>query len=357
MKYIKLFVLVTMLTLSYSQTKAQQYVGTMIDFRLYSSNLTVATNSESTTFKFNVGGARVLDKVVNGVSFWRPFKMNFKLGIESGEIFSTVYTISDSDFSSGIGNVFKDFTATIANSKLPNAKYLIIYYNDPSFGFTTYNQYYSTKHYISNNTTTTPPVVVPPVVVPITNNMISIQEDPSGPNYPTVIGSIPQGGPSIFYEYEWQTKDGNGNFVTEPSYIRGKDSSPFYGKTFRRVVKSMGTVGYSNELTITKPRENKFSVIKTAVYDVNGSLTGNKIKILLQNQDQNIRFSVLGFGPDDPFPIKVDSNYEFILPLYYNNVISSDYEDSKNYFVNIVANSGNSARIYPTWRSGVDTFK
>lgn len=357
MKYLKLFVLVTMLTLSYSKTKAQQYVGTIIGFKLYSSNLTVATNSESTTFKFNVGGARVLDKVVKGVSFWQPFKMNFKLGIESGEIFSTVYTISDSDFSSGIGNVFKDFTATIANNKLPNAKYLVIYYSDPSFGFTNYSQYSSAKHYISNNTTTTPPVVVPPVVPPISNNIISFQEGTQGQYYPKIIGSTPTGGPSTSYKYEWQYKDGSGNFVSIGAPAYEKDFSPSYGETFRRVVKSIDVISYSNELTFIRPPKDNFSITKTPVYDANGLLIGNKIKILPQIPNQNIKYTVTIFGPDDPYEVSVDSNYEFIIPLYYNEKYNSEYSDPKNYFAGILSTGGRYAKIYPTWRSGVDTFQ
>lgn len=199
-------------------------------------------------------------------------------------------------------------------------------------------------------------VVPPPVVIsPISNNTISIQEETDGVNFPKIIGSTPIGGPGPFYSYEWQYKDNNGNFVSWP-YRTQNLNEALFGKSTRRVVKSVSYISYSNEIILPRPPANNFSVIKTPIFDANGVLTGNKIKINLERPDPNVRFSITILGPDDPYKVKINSDYEFILPLYYSGTMNPDYEDSRNFSANVSLNTGNSAFIMPTWSSESDLY-
>ncbi|PST82316.1 hypothetical protein C7T94_16160 [Pedobacter yulinensis] len=77
--------------------------------------------------------------------------MNIKLGIAAnGENFQPVYTIQDSDFASGQMSTSKEFTATIANTKLVHQKRIALYYSLPNSGPEFFSEYLSYNYFINN---------------------------------------------------------------------------------------------------------------------------------------------------------------------------------------------------------------
>lgn len=330
-----------------------QYQGSIIGFEVVgNSHLVVNQQASSTTFKVKISVSRTL----NG-SVYYPFKMNFKLGIEYGELFPTVYTITDSDFKSGQGGTSKEFSATIANSKLPDGRKLQAYYNNPSN---------NNPNYTNSNLLVTifnPPPVTSPIVT-ITNNSISLYNN--GGNHLGIAGSTPILSSGERFSISYQKKNANGVFENiYENIISGQEvnGSKVYGikadaGTYRRIVAGVsGIYTFSNEITVPAGQvtsvANSYTITKSEVFDSNGILIGNNIKINLQNPDVNIRFSAMLFGPDDPYYLPINNNLEFFIPMYYNNDRASYYPET-NAAVGLITNATNisssPSRVIPTWR-------
>jgi|GEM_PF-6029478 len=332
-----------------------QYQGFIVGFEIVgSSHLVVNQQASSTTFKVNIS----VNRTLNGSTFY-PFRMNFKLGIENGELFPTVYTITDADFTAGQIRTSKEFSATIANSKLPDGRKLQAYYNNPSN---------NNPNYTNSNLLVTifnPPPVTTPTIT-ITNNSISLYNN--GGNNIGIIGTTPVVSSGHKYAFTYQRKNSNGVFEdVNNTMLSGKEinGGSLYGilahasgGVYRRRVgiAVSGVVSYSNELTVPATQSttifNSYTVTKTEVFDSNGILIGNNVKISLSDPDPNIRFSALLLGPDDPYYLPVNQNYEFFFPAYYNND-SVNYSE-KNFAVvlstNAVNISNSPSSIIPTWR-------
>jgi len=196
-------------------------------------------------------------------------------------------------------------------------------------------------------------VVPPPVVVTITNNVISLYNN--GVNYPSTIGSKPIVSPSDYYSESYEIKNANGIFETalENGYIiSGDEVNGGYitgimanttGGTYRRVIITRsGARSYSNEIIVPPSptaTPNTYTVTKTEVFDSNGLLTGNKIKIILDHPDPNIRFRALIFGTEDPQNTPINSNYEFFIPYIDTIVVAG-----------LTSNAGSNLSITPTWK-------
>ena len=134
--------------------------------------------------------------------------------------------------------------------------------------------------------------------------------------------------------------------------------SDISGGIYRRVITSASAINsYSNELVVpatpASAIPNSYTVTKTEVFDNNGILIGNNVKINLLNPDPNIRFSAMLFGPDDPYYLPINSNLEFFIPMYYNNDKASYYPET-NAGVGLTTNATNisnsSSMVIPTWR-------
>ncbi|MNJ97671.1 hypothetical protein D3C87_154240 [compost metagenome] len=306
-----------------------QYQGTYLSFYVVGgTSLMVNQNATSTTFNIKIFVSRFY-----GTGGYQPFYMNFKLGIENGAVFPNVYTITSSDFQTGQGNAEKQFSVTLQNSSLPHGKSLLIHYNNPSNSNLSYTASYNPKISIFN----------PPAIIPITNNLISLQSN--GYNMGKIVGQTPSGG-SGSYNYQWQRKISGGTFINHSSYENDLNNYILNdgGVIIRRVISSGSQISYSNEITLVKPSVNNFTVLKTPVYDSNGNLKGNNIKIILQTPDSSIRFKIMGFRTeDDPFFLDLNEDLEFYLNKGYENVLITN--------VVISCNTGSTAVIYPTWMS------
>ncbi|WP_316803342.1 hypothetical protein [Pedobacter nototheniae] len=283
-----------------------------------------------------------------------PYSPNYESDPSTIEL-SVTKNLTSSDYNYATATLFNDKSI---GAKLPTnkrqGKILLRYKFYDTQKKLDIIRYSNTRYSITVTGTDTQPTGGPY----ISNNIISFQEDTQGLNFPKIIGTEPLSNSSTSFSYDWDNIENDGTPKNIPGPNR-KDYNypPQVGKAIRRVAKDGYTLSYSNVITFPLQQPNSFTITKTPMYDVNGSLTGNKIKILQQIPDASVRFHVILLGPDDPYPISVNSNYEFIIPLYYNNVISSDYEDSRNFSVNISTNTGNSGFIIPTWRTGTDTFK
>ncbi|WP_316843544.1 hypothetical protein [Pedobacter psychrodurus] len=207
---------------------------------------------------------------------------------------------------------------------------------------------------VSYSTTRYSIYVVPPqVVVTITNNIISLYNN--GVNYPSTIGSKPIISPNETYSESYEIKNANGVFETALAngYIISGDEvnggfitgimAVTNGGTYRRVINTRsGARSYSNEIVVPPSptaTPNTYTVTKTEVFDNNGLLIGNKIKIILDHPDSNIRFRALIFGAEDPQNTPINSNYEFFIP-YIDTIVAAG----------LTSNAGNNLNITPTWK-------
>lgn len=354
-------IILVFFTVFFASIKAEaQYQGTYVGFEVVgSSALMVNQNATSTTFNIKIFVSRFY-----GTGGYQPFYMNFKLGIENGAVFTNVYTITSSDFQSGQGNAEKQFSVTLQNSSLPHGKSLLIHYNNLSNSNPSYTASYNPNVSIFN-----PPPVTPPAAT-ITNNVISLYNN--GGNFPAIIGTIPTISSGEKYGLTYQKKNSNGVFEPVLNWqgmlIVGKEVngvavnglvSDISGGIFRRVITSASAItSYSNEIVVPPTMgtavPNSYTVTKTEVFDNNGMLIGNNIKINLLNPDPNIRFSAMLFGPDDPYYLPINSNYEFFMPMYYNNDKASYYPETNAsvIFSTNATNIGSNSPlgVVPTWR-------
>ncbi|WP_293310558.1 hypothetical protein [Pedobacter sp. UBA5917] len=195
-------------------------------------------------------------------------------------------------------------------------------------------------------------VVPPPVNYTITNNLISLYNNEV--NHLGIAGTTPIISPQAYYSISYQRKNANGIFETVESngfIISGEEVDGTLinglisdGGTYRRVITiiASGLKNYSNEIIVPPTPvagQNAFTVTKTEIFDNNGHLKGNNIKIILDHQDPNIRFSVLLFGSVDPYYIPVNKDYEIFVPYFED--IGSIY---------ISGNNGNNLLVIPTWK-------
>ncbi len=316
-----------------------QYQGSIIGFEVVgNSHLVVNQQASSTTFKVKISVSRIL----NGSTYY-PFKMNFKLGIEYGELFSTVYTITDSDFTSGQGGTSKEFSATIANTKLPDGRKLQAYYNNPSN---------NNPNYTNSNLLVTifnpPPVVEVPQ---ISNNTITLQYNPVVGSEINIAGSNPSGGTGNYIS-EWQIKQENGNYSLVGSNIANMSigslkflNKVLDGSTIRRKITSGSKVSYSNEILLKRESRVTFTVQKTPVFDASNQLVGNTMKIVLGESSPNITFSILLIGPDGDDPVWLTPNG------------ANEFYVARDFLgVAIYSSNGIDAGIVPTWVSGSDSY-
>nr|WP_276900403.1 hypothetical protein [Pedobacter kyonggii] len=196
-------------------------------------------------------------------------------------------------------------------------------------------------------------IVPPPVVVTITNNVISLYNN--GVNYPGTVGSKPTITPNEYYSESYEIKNASGIFETalangyiisgdevNGGYITGIMAST-NGGTYRRVIITRsGARSYSNEIIVPPSptaTPNTYTVTKTEVFDSNGLLIGNKIKIILDHPDPNIRFRALIFGAEDPQNTPINSAYEFFIP-YIDTIVAAG----------LTSNAGSNLTITPTWK-------
>ncbi|WP_162795961.1 hypothetical protein [Pedobacter nanyangensis] len=319
-----------------------QYQGFIVGFEVVgSSHLMVNQQASSTTFKVSIS----VNRTLNGSTFY-PFRMNFKLGIENGELFPTVYTITDADFTAGQIRTSKEFSATIANTKLPDGRKLQAYYNNPSNN----NPNYSNSNLLV--TIFNPPPVVE--VPQISNNTIALQYNPVVGSEVNITGSSPSGGNGS-YTYEWQIDySSSGNyFAIGSEAIKTLAMLKFQygvgnGSTIRRKIMSGGKTSYSSGILLSRDYSTpSFSVSKTPVLDVNGNIVGNKFKVINNSNNPNVVFSALMMGPDgaDPWMQELDANNEVFLPLNYFDI---NYPDPRN--IGVVFNGTlGSYTAYATW--------
>ncbi|MGN8054688.1 hypothetical protein ACTJKN_00360 [Pedobacter sp. 22163] len=204
-------------------------------------------------------------------------------------------------------------------------------------------------------------VVPPPVVVTITNNILSLYDN--GGNHLGVVGTKAIVSSGEIYTTTYEKKNANGVFqgVTLNGYIiSGNEVNGGLisglmtdGGTYRRVLAvASGALSYSNEIVVPPTiatSANTYTVTKTEVFDNNGLLIGNNIKIILDHPDSNIRFSAMLFGPDDPYNLPINKDYEFFFPMYYGNDRATYYPET-NSAVSLTSNGGNSITVIPSWR-------
>lgn len=196
-------------------------------------------------------------------------------------------------------------------------------------------------------------IVPPPVVVTITNNIISLYNN--GVNYPSTVGSKPNITPNEYYSESYEIKNASGIFetaLTNGYIISGNEVNGGYitgimantnGGTYRRVIITRsGARSYSNEIIVPPSptaTPNTYTVTKTEVFDSNGLLIGNKIKIILDHPDPNIRFRALIFGAEDPQNTPINSDYEFFIP-YIDTIVAAG----------LTSNAGSNLTVTPTWK-------
>lgn len=97
-----------------------------------------------------------------GEGGWAPFEMNVKLGVAQNpsasvtEYLSSAYNVTSSNFASNNATVDVSYSVTVDDTKLPNGHYLVLDYNVPNPGNTSYQRYPSYTFVIQNGTSTPP---------------------------------------------------------------------------------------------------------------------------------------------------------------------------------------------------------
>lgn len=133
--------------------KAQTYYGSIDRFTV-NSGWNVVPGSSSTTINFTVKVNREL--YATGNWNWKPFNMNFKVGLVLApgtaliEYLSPVYNVSSSNFEQYDSNYEATFSFSVPSSKLLDDYHLVLFYNIPNAGSTNYNQFSSYFAQINN---------------------------------------------------------------------------------------------------------------------------------------------------------------------------------------------------------------
>lgn len=136
-----------------STVKAQTYYGSIDRFTV-NSGWNVVPGSSSTTINFTVKVIREL--YATGNWNWKPFNMNFKVGLVLApgtaliEYLSPVYNVNSSNFGQYDSNYEATFSFSVPSSKLLDDYHLVLFYNIPNAGSTSYNQFSSYYAQINN---------------------------------------------------------------------------------------------------------------------------------------------------------------------------------------------------------------
>lgn len=137
--------------------KAQTYYGSIDRFTV-NSGWNVTPGSSSTTINFTVKVVRELN--ATGSWNWKPFNMNFRVGLVLApgtaliEYLSPVYNVNSLNFGAYDAYYEATFSFSVPSSKLLDDYHLVLFYNIPYPGSTTYNQFSSYYSKINN-----PPLV------------------------------------------------------------------------------------------------------------------------------------------------------------------------------------------------------
>ena len=133
--------------------KAQTYYGSVNNFAV-NSGWNVVPNSATTNVNFTVRVDRMMEATGNWN--WKPFNMNFRIGLALApgtaliEYLSPVYNISGANF--GQYNAFHDatFSFSVPSNKLLDDYHLVLYYNIPNNGSTYYQHFTNGAAQINN---------------------------------------------------------------------------------------------------------------------------------------------------------------------------------------------------------------
>jgi hypothetical protein len=301
-----------------AQDSQSYYTGTLTNFQVSNSNgIQVQANTSTTTINFSVWCSRFAAPP-GEASMFQPFKMNFKLGLDDGTQFSTVYTMYSWDFQYNQGFNSKNFIASVSNGSLKPDRKLVIYYNVPSYGNSTYSQ-----SHINSVTIVNPYYVYPPGTT-----------NPSNPpSYSVpVIGSVP------LYEYYnsttgvhfYSTTWTGVNFSSILGYVFNTQVSgtvPLYryyesstGKYYYSTIyaSSFGTFVYfdiacyvyDSPVTKTRPVSEHFNPSNADHYYFDGPGTFSGYNL------QGIKFHILQNPQQTTYPLPEDDTME--LYEYYS---------------------------------------
>jgi hypothetical protein len=128
-----------------------QFIANIDRFTVTSGTVVNAT-TPTTTINFTV---RYLRQSI-GTGGWGPFEINVKLGVAPGpsaaltEYLSSAYNVTSSNFSSNNATLDVSYSVTVNDTQLPNGYYLVLDYNVPNNGNTSYQRYGSYAFQIQN---------------------------------------------------------------------------------------------------------------------------------------------------------------------------------------------------------------